>query len=155
MWVNTTAHEVVHNACRTQFTLLACSASAHPYVLSSSAYHSCSPSVHTACSSDTAGSCVRQVQLEDWGDYTSNDQPFPRGEICVRGPSVFSGYFNRPDLTAKVLSGDGWLHTGDIGERLAEDQIRVVDRKHAMFKTAGGEWVSPDAVEVELLAFCV
>ena len=92
-----------------------------------------------------------QVQLEDWGDYTANDKPHPRGEICVRGPSVFSGYFNRPDLTVKVLSGDGWLHTGDIGERLAEDQIRVIDRKHAMFKTAGGEWVSPDAVEVNCL----
>src|SRR4029077_17273951 len=71
------------------------------------------------------------------------------GEICVKGPSVMKGYFKRPDLTAEAII-DGWLHTGDIG--VFEDDIflRITDRKKELFKTSGGKYVAPAAIENKL-----
>src|ERR1051325_2959742 len=54
------------------------------------------------------------------------------GEICIRGPQVMAGYWQRPDETAKVLGADGFLHTGDIGVMDAKGFIRIVDRKKDM-----------------------
>ncbi|HTS44882.1 MAG TPA: long-chain fatty acid--CoA ligase [Puia sp.] len=71
------------------------------------------------------------------------------GEICVKGPTVMVGYFKRPDLTAETVI-DGWLHTGDIG--VFEDGIflRITDRKKELFKTSGGKYVAPAAIENKL-----
>lgn len=71
------------------------------------------------------------------------------GEICVKGPSVMVGYYKRPDLTAETVI-DGWLHTGDIG--VFEDGIflRITDRKKELFKTSGGKYVAPAAIENKL-----
>ncbi len=71
------------------------------------------------------------------------------GEICVKGPSVMVGYYKRPDLTAETVI-DGWLHTGDIG--VFEDDIflRITDRKKELFKTSGGKYVAPAAIENKL-----
>lgn len=68
------------------------------------------------------------------------------GEICVKSPSIMMGYYKRPDLTAETLI-DGWLHTGDIG--ILEDGrfLRITDRKKELFKTSGGKYVAPQAVE--------
>lgn len=68
------------------------------------------------------------------------------GEICVKGPSVMMGYYNRPDLTAETII-DGWLHTGDIG--VFEDGIylKITDRKKELFKTSGGKYVAPQPIE--------
>lgn len=71
----------------------------------------------------------------------------PDGEICVRGESVMVGYYKRPDLTAEAII-DGWLHTGDIG--VFEDNnkfLRITDRKKELFKTSGGKYVAPTAIE--------
>jgi long-chain acyl-CoA synthetase len=72
------------------------------------------------------------------------------GEICVKGPSVMKGYFKRPDLTAETVI-DGWLHTGDIG--MLEDMkfLRITDRKKELFKTSGGKYVAPAAIENKLI----
>jgi long-chain acyl-CoA synthetase len=68
------------------------------------------------------------------------------GEICVRGPSVMKGYFKRPDLTAETII-DGWLHTGDIGVLEDGKFLRITDRKKELFKTSGGKYVAPAAIE--------
>jgi long-chain acyl-CoA synthetase len=68
------------------------------------------------------------------------------GEICVRGTSVMKGYYKRPDLTAETVI-DGWLHTGDIGVLVENKFLKITDRKKEMFKTSGGKYVAPQALE--------
>ena len=68
------------------------------------------------------------------------------GEICVKGPSVMMGYYKRPDLTAEAVI-DGWLHTGDIGVFENERFLKITDRKKELFKTSGGKYVAPQAIE--------
>jgi long-chain acyl-CoA synthetase len=74
------------------------------------------------------------------------------GEILARGPLNCPGYLNLPEQTAELIDGDGWLHTGDIGSIDADGFVRVVDRKKELIITAGGENVSPAAVENALVA---
>lgn len=68
------------------------------------------------------------------------------GEICVKGPSVMLGYYNRPDLTAETII-DGWLHTGDIGIFEEGKFLKITDRKKELFKTSGGKYVAPQPIE--------
>ena len=69
------------------------------------------------------------------------------GEVMVRGPITTSGYVGRPDLTAELLSPDGWLHTGDIGVLDARGYLTIVDRKKELIITSGGENIAPALVE--------
>ncbi len=68
------------------------------------------------------------------------------GELLNRGDSVFLGYFRDPAATEAVLR-DGWLHTGDVARLDPDGQLRIVDRKKAIFVTSGGKNVSPSLVE--------
>ncbi|HUC25497.1 MAG TPA: AMP-dependent synthetase/ligase [Streptosporangiaceae bacterium] len=74
------------------------------------------------------------------------------GEILARGPLNTPGYLNLPEQTADLIDADGWLHTGDIGSIDDDGFVRVVDRKKELIITAGGENVSPAAVENLLVA---
>ncbi|HVU55659.1 MAG TPA: long-chain fatty acid--CoA ligase [Puia sp.] len=71
------------------------------------------------------------------------------GEILCKGPNVMIGYYKRPDLTAEVMQ-DGWFHTGDIGVLEEGKFLKITDRKKELFKTSGGKYVAPLAIESKL-----
>ncbi|HLK33161.1 MAG TPA: long-chain fatty acid--CoA ligase [Terriglobales bacterium] len=71
------------------------------------------------------------------------------GEILVRGPSVFQGYWNLPEQTSQALV-DGWFHTGDIGNLDSEGFLSVTDRKKDLLKTSGGKFITPQPIEKSL-----
>jgi long-chain acyl-CoA synthetase len=74
------------------------------------------------------------------------------GEILISGPNIFSGYWQNPDATADVLDGDGWLHSGDIGDLDEEGFLRVTGRKKELIVTAGGKNVAPAVLEDRIRA---
>ncbi|PVM87794.1 AMP-binding protein [Caulobacter radicis] len=79
----------------------------------------------------------------DDGAWCGVDEP---GELCVRGPQVMKGYWGHPDETAKVLSADGWLATGDIGVMQADGRVKLLDRLKEMILVSGFN-VYPSEVE--------
>ena len=86
-----------------------------------------------------------RLRLDDGAWVALDDHEMP-GEICVRGPQVMQGYYNRPDETAKVLDAEGWLSTGDIGKMDARGFFYIVDRKKDMILVSGFN-VFPNEVE--------
>jgi long-chain acyl-CoA synthetase len=71
------------------------------------------------------------------------------GEVLVRGPSIFSGYWNRPDETQSVFVG-GWFKTGDIGNIDNDGFLSITDRKKDLIKTSGGKFIAPQPIESSL-----
>ncbi|QTF91521.1 AMP-binding protein [Halomonas sp. BM-2019] len=80
-------------------------------------------------------------------DADGNDLPLGEpGELCVQGPQVMKGYWNRDDETAKAIDEDGWFHTGDIAVLQEDGYIRIVDRKKDMILVSGFN-VYPNEIE--------
>lgn len=74
------------------------------------------------------------------------------GELLVKGPNVFKGYWRKPDQTAEAFDAEGWFRTGDIG-RIDEDGfLYITDRKKELLKTSGGKMVAPQPIENKLKA---
>jgi long-chain acyl-CoA synthetase len=92
-------------------------------------------------------STLVRMRRED-GSWAAIDEP---GELCVQGPQVMKGYWNRPEDTAKAIDADGWLATGDIGVMDARGFIRLIDRKKDMMIVSGFN-VYPNEIEDVLAA---
>ncbi len=75
-------------------------------------------------------------------------------EVMLRGPHVMEGYHNLPEETAKTLTSDGWLHTGDKGSLDAEGYLTITGRIKELFKTSGGKYIAPPAIESKFKAIC-
>ena len=93
----------------------------------------------------SCGRAVSEARVELHDDDGTQVAPGEIGEICIRGPDVFAGYWNSPDLTREVLK-DGWLHTGDLARVDDEGYLYIVDRKKDMV-VSGGFNVYPAEVE--------
>jgi long-chain acyl-CoA synthetase len=88
------------------------------------------------CKFGTIGPVIKDVEVKIADD----------GEIIVRGPNVMLGYYKRPDLTAEAIDKDGYFHTGDIG-MFDGKFLKITDRKKEIFKTSGGKYIAPQAIE--------
>ncbi len=106
--------------------------------------------------------CINPVTLEDYNGYIGlpisstegairgdDGQFLPQGEtgeLCIRGPQVMKGYWQRPEATDEVLDAEGWLHTGDIALMTQEGYFKIVDRKKDMILVSGFN-VYPNEIE--------
>ncbi len=99
----------------------------------------------------SAGRCLPNTECKII-DYTTDAavEPNQPGEIWVRGPNVMKGYLNRPDATAAIIDGEGWLRTGDIGYADADGYFYIVDRAKELIKFKGLQ-VAPAELEAVLL----
>jgi long-chain acyl-CoA synthetase len=70
-----------------------------------------------------------------------------KGEILTRGPHVMKGYYNKPEATAETIDSEGWLHTGDKGAFVNGKFLKITGRIKEIFKTSGGKYISPVALE--------
>ena len=106
--------------------------------------------------------CINPVTLEDYNGFiglpisstecciVDDDDNLVQlgesGELCIRGPQVMKGYWQRPEATAEVLDADGWLRTGDIAVMNADGYFKIVDRKKDMILVSGFN-VYPNEIE--------
>jgi long-chain acyl-CoA synthetase len=97
----------------------------------------------------------------EWNKIGTVGQPWPGtefrvadddGELLIRGPGVFQGYWQNADATAEVLSDDGWFHTGDLGAIDDDGFVSITGRKKEIIVTAGGKNVAPAVLEERLKA---
>ncbi|KAA8915251.1 hypothetical protein TRICI_002608 [Trichomonascus ciferrii] len=90
-----------------------------------------------------------EVRLRDVPDleYTSDDKPEPRGEIMLRGPQIFRGYYQNDEKTLEAFDEEGWFHTGDVGKIDKYGRIFIIDRVKNFFKLAQGEYIGAEKIE--------
>ena len=105
----------------------------------------CNPVDATAYSGDI-GLPLPSTEIRLLDDEGRDVAPGAPGEICIRGPQVMAGYWQRPDETAKVMTADGFFRSGDIGTMDERGRVRIIDRKKDMILVSGFN-VYPNEVE--------
>ncbi|KAK9720730.1 long-chain fatty acid-CoA ligase [Basidiobolus ranarum] len=88
---------------------------------------------------------IKLVDVPEANYLTSNTPQ--RGEVWVRGPANMKGYFKNEELTKEILTDDGWLMTGDIGEWLPDGTLGIIDRKKNLVKLSNGEYIALEKLE--------
>ena len=88
------------------------------------------------------------VDVPDLG-YFATDRPHPRGELLLKTPNMFPGYYKRAETTADVFDEDGYYRTGDVFAEVGPDQLVYVDRRNNVLKLAQGEFVTLAKLEAE------
>lgn len=88
---------------------------------------------------------VKLVDTPEAGYFSTNDPP--QGEIYLRGPSIFKGYYKRPDLDEEAFTKDGWFKTGDIGQWNKDGTLSIIDRIKNLVKLSGGEYIALEHLE--------
>ncbi|CAF0999009.1 unnamed protein product [Rotaria sordida] len=86
---------------------------------------------------------IKLVDVPDM-EYFAKDNV---GEICIKGPNVFKGYYRDKEKTREAIDRSGWLHTGDIGKWTETGHLQIIDRKKHMFKLSQGEYIAPERIE--------
>jgi long-chain acyl-CoA synthetase len=107
----------------------------------------------------SAGTCVNRLHDYEFGTVGI---PFPGtelkidvdGEILFKGPGIMEGYEHLDNATTEVLTDDGWLRTGDVGEITERGFLKITDRKKDLIKTSGGKYVAPQSLETQFKVLC-
>ena len=89
---------------------------------------------------ETVGPVLKDVEVKIAED----------GEILAKGPNLMMGYYKAPELTAEVMDGEGYFHTGDIGVLEDNKYLRITDRKKEIFKLSAGKYIAPQSIENRL-----
>ncbi|MES2222692.1 MAG: long-chain fatty acid--CoA ligase [Acidobacteriota bacterium] len=97
---------------------------------------------HLPCRLGTVGKLLPNVQAKVAAD----------GELLLRGPSVFQGYWNKPEANAECFDADGWFMTGDVARFDDDGFLYITDRKKDLLKTSGGKLIAPQPIENQLKA---
>jgi long-chain acyl-CoA synthetase len=91
---------------------------------------------------------AKLIDLSTGADLPMDGNAEAIGELCIRGPQVMKGYWQRPEETASTIDADGWLHTGDIARMDADGYFYIVDRKKDMINVSGLKVLPRDVEEV-------
>eukprot|EP00922_Rhytidocystis_sp_ex-Travisia-forbesii_P034201 GHVS01050815.1.p1 GENE.GHVS01050815.1~~GHVS01050815.1.p1 ORF type:complete len:661 (-),score=100.09 GHVS01050815.1:370-2352(-) len=106
---------------------------------------------HFDCSKGTIGGIFGGMEYKLQSivemQYDAESRDHPRGELMVRGPVLFRGYFMNPEETNKTLDAEGWFSTGDVVEIASNGALSIIDRKKNIYKLAQGEYVAPEKIE--------
>ena len=88
---------------------------------------------------------LKLADAKEAGYFSTNDPP--QGEVYIRGPAVFKGYYKRPDLDQESFTEDGWFKTGDIGQWNKDGTLSIIDRIKNLIKLSGGEYIAVEHLE--------
>ena len=88
---------------------------------------------------------MRLKDIPEMG-YLHTDQP-PRGEICLKGPCIFTQYYKDKSRTQEAFDEEGWLRTGDVAMINPNGSIKIIDRAKNIFKLSQGEYIAPEKLE--------